>query len=458
MKKLDKAAEERLLGAIEKTAALVNAGVHPNDAIAKAAQEDGIPPGHLSLMVHAYNTGRTTRQRQEGSSPLEKAAEFPLADLAVVLEQVYPSQVKTAAAIERDAAVSLEYALPPSGMLSRRRQQELLKQADSIDWRRWAHGDQEVVVTTPAAYPTEPAVRMKRAYCEAERLTRDIAEARRREAEAFDKLAHTFSEITEYFRRPGATPIPVVKEQAYLLHGGKASQLIDEIVRVTPGLAKMAQHKVSQVSNYLPAADGEVYALISEFLDRVDTYRNIKQAHATLRQANQERAEALLAPFVDRPTSVLGEEPSSIKQSVAGGMASMLLGATAAQTLGLGGGGGGGAAPPAPGRGGGYNKLTDPSHEARLRNIRAQAMLQDLIANDPTISQHDPTETLQAYNDIVAMAPRTADQNMLMQPLLRKRLTQGSLDPFELDQLLGMEQKQRNINATTGEGDGSVLA
>lgn len=457
MKKLDKAAEERLLGAIEKTAALVNSGVHPNDAIAKAAQEDGIPPGHLSLMVHAYNTGRTTRQRQEGSSPLEKAAEFPLADLSAVLEQVYPSQVKTAAAIERDAAVSLEYALPPSGMLARRRRQELLKQAESIDWRRWSHGDQEVIATPPEAYPTEPAVRMKRAYCEAERLTRDIAEARRQEAEAFDKLAHTFGEITEYFRRPGASPIPVVKEQAYLLHGGKASQLIDEIVRVTPGLAKMAQHKAGQVSNYLPAADGEVYGLISEFLDQVDAYRKIKQAHATLRQTNQERAEALLAPFVDRPTSVLGEEPSSIKQATAGSMASLLLGATAAQTLGFGGGGGAGASP-APQRGGGYNKLTDPSHEARLRNIRAQAMLQDLIANDPTISQHDPTETLQAYNDIVAMAPRTADQNILMQPLLRKRLTQGSLDPFELDQLLGMEQKQRNINATTGEGDGSVLA
>lgn len=458
MKKLDKAAEDRLLGAIEKTAALVNSGVHPNDAIAKAAQEDGIPPGHLSLMVHAYNTGRTTRQRQEGGSPLEKAAEFPLADLAVVLEQVYPSQVKTAAAIERDAAVSLEYALPPSGMLARRRQQELLKQADAIDWRRWARGDAEVVVTTPPAYPTEPAVRMKRAYCEAERLTRDVEEARRREAAAFDKLAHTFNEITEYFRRPGATPIPVVKEQAYLLHGGKASQLIDEIVWVTPGLAKMAQHKQAQVSNYLPAVDGEVYGLISEFLDRVDDYRRIKQAHAALRQSNQERTEALLAPFVDRPTSVLSEPGSSTeKQAAGGGLASMLLGATAAQAMGL----GGAAQPPgvgAPRPGGGYNKLTDPSHEARLRNIRAQAMLQDLVTNDPTISQHDPSETLQAYNDIVAMAPRTADQSMLMQPLLRKRLTQGSLDPFELDQLLGMEDKQRRINATTGEGDGSVLA
>lgn len=460
MKKLDKAAEDRLLGAIEKTAALVNSGVHPNDAIAKAAQEDGIPPGHLSLMVHAYNTGRTTRQRQEGGSPLDKAAEFPLADLSVVLEQVYPSQVKTAAAIEQDAAVSLEYALPPSGMLARRRQQELLKQADSIDWRRWARGEQEVVVTTPPAYPAEPAVRMKRAYCEAERLTRDVDEARRREAAAFDKLAHAFSEITDYFRRPGATPIPVVKEQAYLLHGGKASQLIDEIVRVTPGLAKMSQHKQAQVSNYLPAADGEVYGLISEFLDHVDDYRRIKHAHAELRMANQERTEALLAPFVDRPVSVLTDVGSSTEKSAAmGGLGSMLLGATAAQTLGFGGSGdkkdSGGASA---GGGSRYNKLTDPAHEARLRNIRAQAMLQDMLANDPTISQHDPAEALQAYNDIVAMAPRSADQHMLMQPLLRKRLTQGSLDPFELDQLLGMEDKQRKINATTGEGDGSVLA
>ena len=456
MKRLDKAAEDRLMGAIEKTAALVNAGEHPNTAIVKAAQEDGIPPGHLSLMVHAYNTGRTTRQRQEGGSPLEKAAEFPLADLAVVLEQIYPSQVKTAAALERDAAVSLEYSLPPSGMLSRRRQSELLKQAASIDWRRWARGDQEVVVTTPPAYPSEPAVRMKKAYCEAERLARDVDEARRKEAAAFDKMAQTFQEITDYFRRPGATPIPVVKEQAYLLHGGKARQLIDEIVRVTPGLAKMAQHKVSRVSNYLPAADGEVYGLISEFLDHVDDYRRVKQAHADLRAANQGRAEALLAPFVARPVSVLGDAPFSIeKLANKPNLMSLLLGATAAQAFGgqqAAGNSGGGQSPPR------HNQLLDPAHEARLRNIRAQSMLQDLIANDPTISQHDPNEALQAYNDIVAMAPRTADQGMVMQPLLRKRLTQGSLDPFELDQLLGMEDKQRKIRATTGEGDGSVLA
>ena len=153
---------------------------------------------------------------------------------------------------------------------------------------------------------------------------------------------------------------------------------------------------------------------------------------------------------------MLGDAPFSIeKLANKPNLMSLLLGATAAQAFGgqqAAGNSGGGQSPPR------HNQLLDPAHEARLRNIRAQSMLQDLIANDPTISQHDPNEALQAYNDIVAMAPRTADQGMVMQPLLRKRLTQGSLDPFELDQLLGMEDKQRKIRATTGEGDGSVLA
>jgi hypothetical protein len=80
MKKISKDAENKLMQAIEKTAVLVNDGMGPSDAIAKAASEDRIPPGHINLMVHAYNTGRTTRQRQDGSSVFEKVADFPLAD------------------------------------------------------------------------------------------------------------------------------------------------------------------------------------------------------------------------------------------------------------------------------------------------------------------------------------------------------------------------------------------
>lgn len=463
MKKLSKEAEDRLLGAIEKTAALVNEGLHPNEAIVKAAVDDGIPPGQINLMVHAYNTGRTTRQRQDGESPLEKAAEFPLADAGLILERLYPDKVKSASQIQQDSIVSLEYAVPPTGLLARRTRRELLKQGQSIDWRSWSRGEYSdiegnrheltVTATDPGPLPRDPAAQMKRAYCEADRLNKAVQEARRQEAAAFDKMAGTFNELTTYFRRPGSTPIPIVKEQAFLLHGGKARDLIDEIVKVTPGLMKFSWHKHAQVSNYrLESANGEVYGLISEFLDHLEDYKSKKAAHASLLSKNAERTENLLRPFVQRPISVLTELGYSTEKS-AGMMMPGLLGASAMKNLFSGGGAGAGQAEADKA----LSSLTDPSHEQALRNIRAQAMLQDMMANDPIVAGHDPTEALEAYNEIVSMAPRSADQRMLIQPLLRKRLEQGALDPFEVDQMLGMEDKQRKIMGGGG-GDGSVLS
>jgi hypothetical protein len=456
MKKLSKEAEDRLMGAIEKTAKLVNDGDHPNAAIVKAAQEDGIPPGQINLMVHAYNTGRTTRQRQEGGSPLEKAAEFPLADAKTVLDKLYPDKVKTAGEITRDTTVSLEYAVPPTGMLQRRARREMLKQGQNIDWRKWSRGGEEVVAEDPGPLPGDPAERMKKAYCHAERLQREVNEARRKQAVAMDKMATTFNDITEYFRQPGSTPIPIVKEQAFLLHGGKGRQLIDEVVKVTPGLAKMAMHKVS---NYrLGAADGEIYGLISQFLDELDHYHQCKQAHNTLLKEHAETAEALLRPFAERPQSVLtelGYSTSPEKQAVA--VMPTLYGASAIKNLLAGGGEDAGKKETDDA----LAKLTDPAHEAELRNIRAQAMLQDMMVNDPVIAGYDPNEALDAYNDIVSATPRAADQRVVMQPLLRKRLEQGALDPFEVDQMLGLEEKQKKINMPMtggGGGDGSVLS
>jgi len=480
MKKLSKEAEDRLLGAIEKTAALVNDGTHPNDAIVKAAQDGGVPPGQINLMVHAYNTGRTTRQRQEGDSPLSKAAEFPLADAATVLDRLYPDKVKTAGEITRDTAVSLEYAVPPTGMLERRAKRQIVKQGADVDWTRWSRGEYadekgdvhqlDVHATDPGALPTDPAMAMKKAYCDADRLQREINDARRHEASAMDKMATTFHEITQYFRKSGASPIPVVREQAFLLHGGKARDLIDEVVKVTPGLMKFSQHKTAEVSNYrLESADGEVYGLISEFLDGLDTYKQCKQAHAETLTKNAERAEDLLRPFAQRPLSVLTELGySTSRKTKRAGVASgavmpSLLGASAIKNLFQ--GGYDDAVKKETERSLGH--LTDPGHEAELRNIRTQAMLQDMMVNDPVISGYDSQEALDAYNDIVSMTPRAADQQLIIQPLLRKRLEQGTLDSFDVDQMLGMEEKQTKVNMldhlmgkqpSAGGGDGSVLA
>jgi len=447
MKKISKAAESKLVKAIEKTATLVNSGTDPSAAIAKAASEDGIPPGHINLMVHAYNTGRTTRQRQEGDDVLTKAADFPLADASKVLELLYPEQVKTAAAVEEETIVSTQYALPPTGLLERRQKRAVSKMKHD-----WTLGG---IDKAPEPYPDDPRERMKRAYAEAEKLRRESDELRRRMSAAFDKMASTFVELTNYFRQPGGSPIPVVGETAFLLHGDKGRQIVDEVVRVTPGLAKMSMHKVAAVVDQ--TTDNECYAMISQLLDEIDFYKEAKRKYEAQTKTASESSEALLRPFVQRSRSVLEGYSTDSEKSAA--MFPALIGASALKNLFGGPMASGKPAPSAVQKQ--LTDLTDPEHEQQLRNIQTSAMLQDMMINDPVISGYDPTEATDAFNEIVQTAPRAANKRAIMQSLLRKRLEQGTLDPFEVEQLLSMEEKQQKIDrppTQVGIGDVSVLA
>lgn len=430
MSNLTKTAEANLIKALETTADLINAKVPPNEAIAKAASAHAIPPGHINQMVCAYNIGRTNRLQDTGSNLLEKTAEFELADVDKVREILYPSKVKTAAALVNETAVSTEYAIPPTGMLARRAQQE--KQAHKIDWS---------MGPPPPPLPRDPTRQLKVAHSNKVRAKRELDEARRTAAAAFDKMGSTFCELTDYFRSPTSTPLPVVREQAMLLHGGRGVRLLDQLVAVTPGLMKMSHHKNGHMLKQAVtlAADGPAYALISQFLDETEDY--VVRCGTFQKLAAQAAGAEVPArrPFAQPSPSVLddGQEKQALdpfSSMFAKDMVSNIAkdiqpreNSAIAQK--------------------GLEQLTDPHHEADLRHIRAEATLHDLILNDPIISGYEPHQTIHAYNQLVDTSPRIADQRLLLQPLLRSHLQRGSLDPFEVDQLLGMERKmqQRDV-------------
>ena len=85
-------------------------------------------------------------------------------------------------------------------------------------------------------------------------------------------------------------------------------------------------------------------------------------------------------------------------------------------------------------------ELSDPNHQNALREIEAQTMLSDFLNNDEVLSGFDPDEVLQAYNEVVSLSPHAATQPAVMRPLLRKRLAQGSYEPFEAQQIADIEK------------------
>jgi hypothetical protein len=84
--------------------------------------------------------------------------------------------------------------------------------------------------------------------------------------------------------------------------------------------------------------------------------------------------------------------------------------------------------------------LSSPVHIDELRQIRSRAMLSDFLANDDVISGYAPEEVTNAYNEISQLSPRASSQPAIMRPLLRKRLTAGSVEPFEAQQMADIEK------------------
>ncbi len=84
--------------------------------------------------------------------------------------------------------------------------------------------------------------------------------------------------------------------------------------------------------------------------------------------------------------------------------------------------------------------LEDLQHDDELRKIKAQVMLAEMMGDpDNPISEYEPEQVLNAYNELTQLAPRLSQQPAAMQPLLAKRLA-GNVEPFEVKEIGDMER------------------
>ena len=91
------------------------------------------------------------------------------------------------------------------------------------------------------------------------------------------------------------------------------------------------------------------------------------------------------------------------------------------------------------------NELDSPEHLNEMRKIRAQTVLTQLLSDpDNPLSGYDPEEVLTAYNDLIQLSPRLADQPSAIAPLLNKRLM-GNTEPFEVGEQLKLEQGLKQV-------------
>lgn len=292
MRSLTKEAERKLISAIEKAAALVNDGTKPTDAIIKSAKEHDVPAGHINLMVHAYNTGRTTTQREKGESTLEKAADFPLADVNDVLKALYPETVKSSSAIKRAEVISTEYALPVAGMLARRRD----------EMQKAAAAQVALPAKTWEPPPRDERAAVLRAQSEKIAAQRAEEEKRRQASASYGKAAASLDELGVYFRTPGNMSFGDALREVNLRLGPQGVSVLEKVAAVYPHFSKQA------ATNQNHFGDNPVYGLVQNVLDSVEAYNDaqakvsVKKSEAVCKKAAPKfLTGSILAEEVEEP-------------------------------------------------------------------------------------------------------------------------------------------------------------
>lgn len=430
MKKLSKEAESTILTALNSVADSVNDGDHPDDAIVKAAQGHEIPSGHVNLMVTAYNTGRTSKQREAGATPFDKSAEFDIADPHKIMERLYPTRVKTAAQLHDETVIDDEYSVAPQFA---RRKQASVAAARKLDWK---------MVDTPPDLPRDEVAPVKRAFHQNKFDEGRYQECRRELSQARDILSSSFEKLGNYFRSPGSLPFSAVSEAIELHHGGIGRAVLSQVSRIIPENVKEAGDRIPPLIKVNPRE--APWDLVATCVKLAADLHTSEEQFIELQAHVSKNAEARLRPFVQgQSKSVVASLSSnnSVIEKDAGFASGAVL-----STMFRGIGGGESQQARSDERVSDYlEALDDPDHAEELKRIKIRAQVEDMLANDPIISDFDPEDVVNAYNEIVEISPRSADQLMLMRSILRKYLQSGGdFDPYDIQQnIMGAEEGLR---------------
>lgn len=441
MEKMSKELEQQILSALEKTADLIVAGSHPNDAILKVAEENRFSPQIVQRMVEAVNTSRTLAHFKMAQGSV-RADTFPVADSAAILEKMYPPTVQTEG--QKAAAVWV----PPE-----------LQRRESTNFMRKS----ALSVPMPArpsipTYSGDIEDRQRKAFARREGLRKAADSARSAYRQEFYKLLDMVKTAADYFRRLEHEPFARV-EAKLISEYGPLSQKIASMIYEAGNLAKRNEKRAEVDKPVQMVFDRarEPYKTLAAAMDQAELmYKKAEMAIEAEDILSEFEKTAGLSPPKEQLVleEVLSGEPVRPFAKRSFDLEDTLLsGGTTA--LGLKDPEGRGAKIEA------ISEVMNPQHEAQMQSVKVQAMLNDFLSNDPIISSYPSNDVIGAFNQLSQLSPTVAQQPAVMRGMLRKVLQQeGVMEPFEAHQMTQIEKtlkgmpRETEIDSLAGGGGG----
>ena len=470
--------KESLMSALHSSVRHFNEGGDPNDAVVKAAQEFDFNPDQTTRLVETFNTARTIYHYKSAS---DRTMPFSLADSAVVIPTMFsPKQAEA-----KPAVVNHDYSgynIPEADY----REGTVIKSAAGVN---------DVDIPAPREYLDTNLNSQGIRAMEMIRTQRKLAEAARDEARVHATKASTiFSKIAadiclgyveqcqdkynrlmggyQKFASAGALEFwgPVLTKLAEFMPDYMnrcVSALKDELVYDDRDLVVYTEQL--KEAKALMEVESEMLAVASVLEKEANDFeREWMAAIAPVLPAVTKKEAASLTDFIDARLLKLADEQVTSERETQNWLTGEPQKVKSTKTT------GGPSTPSTVGKalteatmepvsnmvGTGIdsalrNVLMVPSKKQnvqlsdRLKNVQRQIMLEDLMTNDPVLSEENPETVGHAYSAVMNMAPELSTNKEVVRAILRQAVHSVAISPFEAETWTKLEQNIRNIAGKT---------
>ncbi len=461
---------ETLMTALNDAVGYYNAGMSDNDSVVKAASEHDFNADQAQRLVESFNTAKTIYFFKTAD---DRRDNFPIADPAVVIPQIFapeaeePEPVKEASSdgfhdySEYDtpeARFGDTFDLDPDG--NRRVEFEDVKIASdlTLDGLHRSMNRHIKVAQQTARRCSDTAAEMDLRY---QMGLNKLAGLLNDDWDEPTKVAQAEHCFWASFSREISSP--VIEDLMTAVTNSSEKRADVE----TDGIATDFEDRHPEIMTLMKEAidarfgKAEMQAMATQFSKEAESLEQEWMQAAGLHK-EPDPVDYFLAPgLADKEAQPLPTSPE--KKAPASPATSTLLGK--AIDTGIHEVGGAGVAalrPQLTGAVGSVLAGNDASEEKamteRLRNLRRQLILEDLITNDPMLKGETPETIAHAYQSLIALAPDTSLNKEVTRAVLRNTVQTIALHQQDAKSLVELENEiQKQLNLKMDRVPGQVV-
>lgn len=431
MNKLSDKQVKNLNVAIDKTMDMIDAtGCDPNDAIIKVASDMRLTPDYIPVIVAAYNNGAQYAQRENGNSILEKTAKFPIANIECINNKLYKNTKKASAQLYTISDNFFD--LPVSVTVKQNNLDKQLLYAP---------------VVKAASYRRDNSTQIKYETRVNDGVNTILESIRMEKSAASDAYDDAIKDLAEYLHLNSSPSVPYATKLATMVYGKTG----DVVVKAAANRFSLSD-KPKQFEPCISEKD-QLYICCDNCIKKLAEYNKICDQELELMQ----KCAKVLKPMVTRRVNAIysastenDANPAYFFQKKKNAVEETTPNTKSAASL----------FPTV----GGYDEvsrssklpfsdlsglealvrpqwrdlnpyehnimrsLDDPEQDAKLRDITVKTNLIDLINTDEYLSDQDPEEVIDAYNELMEIAPEIHNKKPLLRAALRQYLESGGID------------------------------